>query len=93
MLSVVAQQLLESFLSVIDEVTAQIKALEKVIEETTASLEATQLMVTIHGVSFYSSLLITAELGKIDWFDEANDVVRYAGSDPVVRDSGDPRTE
>ena len=29
------------------------------IEETAASLEATQLLMTIPGVSFYSSLLIT----------------------------------
>jgi transposase len=92
-LGLVGQQLLESFLSVIDELTAQIEALEEVIEETAVSLEATQLLMTIPGVSFYSSLLITAELGKIGRFDEADQAVSYAGLDPVVRESGDSRTE
>ena len=92
-LDLVGQQLLESFLSVIDEFTTQIEALEEVIEETAASLEATQLMMTIPGVSFYSSLLITAELGEIERFDEAKEAVSYAGLDPTVRESGDSRTE
>jgi transposase len=89
----VAEQLLESFLSVIDELTAQIEGLEELIEETAASLEATQLLMTIPGVSFYSSLLITSELGEIERFDRAEEVVSYAGLNPVVRESGDSRTE
>ena len=92
-LGIVGQQLLESFLALIDELTAQIEALEEVIEETAASLEATQLLMTIPGVSFYSSLLITAELGEIERFDEADQAVSYAGLDPVVRESPDSRTE
>ena len=92
-LGTVGRQLLESFLSVIDELTVQIKALEKLIERAAASLEETQLLMTIPGVSFYSSLLITSELGEIDRFDRAEQVVSYAGLDPVVRESGDSRTE
>jgi len=92
-LGTVAEQLLESFLSVIDELTAQIEELEEMIEETAASLEATQLLMTIPGVSFYSSLLITSEIGEIERFDRAEEVVSYAGLNPVVRESGDSRTE
>lgn len=92
-LDVVARQLLESFLSVIDELTTQIEHLEELIEETAASPPETQLLMTIPGVSFYSSLLITSELGEIDRFDEAKEVVSYAGLNPVVRESGDSRTE
>ncbi len=92
-LSVVGDQLMESFLSIIDELTAQIEELEMLIEETAASLEATQLLMTIPGVSFYSSLLITSEIGEIDRFDEANQVVSYTGLDPVVRESGDLQTD
>lgn len=92
-LGTVAEQLLESFLSVIDELTAQIEALEEMIEETAASLEATQLLMTIPGVSFYSSLLITSEIGEIERFERAEEVVSYAGLNPVVRESGDSRTE
>lgn len=89
----VADQLMESFLSVVDELTAQIEELEEMIEETAASLEATQLLMTIPGVSFYSSLLITSEIGEIERFDRAEEVVSYAGLNPVVRESGDSRTE
>jgi len=92
-LGVVGDQLMESFLSIIDEFTAQIEELEELIEETAASLEETQLLMTIPGVSFYSSLLITSEIGEIDRFDKAKQVVSYAGLDPVVRESGDSRTE
>ncbi len=48
---------------------------------------------SIPGVSFYSSLLITSELGDIDRFDRDKEVVSFARLDPVVRESGDSRTE
>jgi len=41
-LGVVGDQLMESFLSIIDELTAQIEELEEMIEETAAFLEETQ---------------------------------------------------
>ena len=92
-LSGVAQQLLSSFLSVIDEFTEQIRELETVIEDTAASLEETQLLMTIPGVSFFSGLLIHAEIGEIDRFDRSEELVSYAGLDPVVRESGGTRKE
>ena len=92
-LDYVGGTLMESFLTLIDELTAQIERLDTLIEEIAASLRETQLLMTIPGVSFYSSLLITAEIGDIDRFDDVNQVVSYAGLDPVVRESGDSRTE
>ena len=76
----------------IDELTTQIELIETVIEESAASPPETQLLMTIPGVSFYSSLLITAEIGEIERFDEDKQVVSYAGLDPVVRESGDSQT-
>lgn len=84
---------MESFLSVIDALSDQIKTLEDVIEETAVSLEETQRLMTIPGVSFYSSVLIAGEIGEITRFDRAEELVSYAGLDPVVRESGDSRTE
>jgi len=75
---VVGDLLIESFLSIIDDLTAQIDKIETIIEETAASLEETQLLMTIPGVSFFSSLMITSEIGEIDRFDEAKQVVSYA---------------
>jgi transposase len=92
-ISSVGETLLESFLAVIDALSEQISALEDVIEETAVSLEETQRLMTIPGVSFYSSVLIAGEIGEIDRFDRAEELVSYAGLDPVVRESGDNRTE
>lgn len=58
-----------------------------------ALLEATRLLMTIPGVSHYTALVIYAELGEIDPFDRAKEVVRYVGLNPVVRESGDFRFE
>ncbi len=71
----------------IETFTKQIKHLEVAIEERAASLPETQLLMTIPGVSYYSSLLIHAEIGEIDRFDEAKQVVSYAGLNPVIRES------
>jgi len=42
---------------------------------------------------FLLALLITVEIGEINRFDKAEEVVNYAGLDPVVRESGDSRIE
>lgn len=92
-LGTVARTLIESYLDVIDELDEKIARLEEMIQERAASLPETQLLMSIPGVSFYSSLLITSELGEIERFDRDKEVVSYAGLDPVVRESGDSRTE
>lgn len=92
-LSEVGRTLLESFLAVFRELTEQAHQLEAMIESTAIELEETQLLMTIPGVSFYSGLLIHAEIGEIDRFDRAEELVSHAGLDPVIRESGDTRTE
>lgn len=69
----------------------QIETLEERIEERAASLEATQLLMSIPGVSHYSALLLYAEIGEIDRFDRDKESVSYAGLVPVVRESPDSR--
>jgi transposase len=92
-LGTVARTLIESYLEIIDKLDEEISQLEEAIEERAAELEETQLLMSIPGVSFYSSLLITSEIGEIERFDQDKEVVSYAGLDPVVRESGDSRTE
>ena len=48
---------------------------------------------TIPGVSHYSALLLYAEIGDVDRFDTAKQVVSYVGLNPIVRESGDSRFE
>jgi transposase len=85
--------LLDTYLELIETFTDQIERLEAAIEDRAGSLPETQLLMTIPGVSYYSSLLIHAEVGEIDRFDEAKQVVSYAGLNPVIRESGDSRFE
>jgi transposase len=89
----VARMLIESYLEVIDTLEERISELEDIIQERAASLEETQRLMSIPGISFYSSLLITSELGEIERFDRDKEVVSYAGLDPIVRESADSRTE
>lgn len=86
-------ELLSSYLSVIETLTEEIDALDKRIEERAEGLREARLLMTIPGLSHYSALVIYAELGDIDRFDAAKEVVRYVGLNPVVRESGDSRFE
>ncbi len=85
--------LLESYLEVIETLTDEIQELEEVIEERAGSLKETQLLMTIPGVSYYTALMIYAELGEIDRFDGDKEVVSYVGLNPVIRESGDSQIE
>ena len=87
------ETLLETYLETIDALTEQITSLEEEIEDRAASLPETQLLMTIPGVSFYSALLIHAELGEIERFDSSKQMVSFAGLNPVIRESGDSRFE
>jgi len=86
-------ELLASYLSVIETLTEEIDRLDKRIEERAEGLDGTRLLMTIPGVSHYTALVIYAELGEIERFDNAKQVVRYVGLNPVVRESGDSRFE
>jgi transposase len=86
-------RLLSSYLETIETLTEEITELEEAIEERAGSLEATQLLLTMPGVSYYTALTIYAELGEIERFDDDKSVVSYVGLNPVIRESGDSRIE
>ena len=81
--------LLSAYLSVVDTLTVEMAELDERIEDRADQLRETQLLRTIPGIAAYSSLVIYAELGEVDRFDDAKQVVRYLGLNPVVRESGD----
>lgn len=85
--------LLSSHLSVIETLTEEIDDLDKRIDERAEGLREARLLMTIPGISHYTSLVIYAELGDIDRFDADKEVVRYVGLNPVVWESGDSRFE
>jgi transposase len=86
-------ELLASHLEVVETLTDEINRLEVTIEDRAGSLPETQLLMSIPGVSYYSALLIYAELGGIDRFAGHKEVVSYVGLNPVIRESGDSRFE
>ena len=92
-LTPIGRTLLESFLAVIDTLNERITELERMIEETAVAEEETQRLMTIPGVSFFSSVLIVGEIGEIERFDRSEELVSYAGLDPVTRESGEKRQE
>ena len=86
-------ELLSSYLAVIETLTAEIEQLDDRIEERAKGIRETQLLMTIPGIAHYSALVIYAEIGEIGRFDRAKEVVRYVGLNPVIRESGDSRFE
>lgn len=88
-----ARLLLDQWLALLASLTEQIYELDREIERVAAEVPEVELLMTIPGVSSYSGLMIHAEIGEIDRFDRAAEVVSYAGLDPVVKESGETRTE
>ena len=87
MLEEPTQLLPDQWLELIDDFNEKIKRLDRRIERIAAFHEETQLFMSVPGISSFSGLMIHTEVGEIDRFDRANQVVSYAGLDPVVRGS------
>lgn len=84
------QRILEVHLAVIDEISEQLEALEELIERRLLeSPDAQLLLLTIPGAGQTTPAVIVAELGEIDRFDTAGQVVSYAGLNSVVHQSGE----
>jgi transposase len=88
-LSSVDETIVEAHLAVIDELTEQIETVEEEIEQRVLESPAAQLLLTIPGLGQATAAVVVAELGEIDRFDTHEEVVSYAGLDPVVHQSGE----
>jgi transposase len=85
--------LLETYLATIDELTEQIESLRKEVEAQAREIDEVELLQTIPGVGPLTALQIYAEIGEVERFDRAAELVSYAGLDPSVHESADSRTE
>jgi transposase len=81
--------IVEAHLAVIEEYDAQIDRLEAEIEAAVLESEAAQLLLSIPGVGQSTAALVVAEVGEIERFDRHEELVSYAGLDPMVHQSGD----
>jgi transposase len=88
-LSDVDRTIVEAHLSVIDEYDEQLDRLEEKIEQKALESPAAQRLLSIPGVGQSTAALIAAEIGEISRFDRDEELVSYAGLDPMVHQSGD----
>lgn len=80
---------MDQYLELIRHYDVQIKKTESRIEDFVAYTPQVKLLMTIPGISFYSGLTITGEIGDIRRFSSAKKLVAFAGLNPSVSQSGD----
>lgn len=79
----------------LDQYLMLLKVLDHKIHETSQQIDAVaeenpqaMLLTTIPGISYYSALLIMAEIGDVNRFDNAEQLCSYAGLVPSTHQSG-----
>jgi len=82
------RKLLEINLSIIDKINEEIKEIDKIIQEKAREDNDAILLTTIPGISYYSALLIKAEIGDVNRFPNKFKLISYAGLCPSIRQSG-----
>jgi len=80
---------LTQYLSLIDFLTKQIDEAEEQVEKQVADYPQARLLTSIPGISFVSALTIMAEIGDINRFPSAKQLMGYAGLVPSTYSSGD----
>ncbi|MDG6981444.1 MAG: IS110 family transposase, partial [Nitrososphaerota archaeon] len=78
----------QSYLRLIDGLNEEIRGASNTIREKAGESEEARLLMTIPGISFYSALLITSEIGEIQRFEDSPSLVAYAGLAPSTHSSG-----
>jgi transposase len=82
------REILNSYLSIIDRINEEIKKIDRIIQEKAKEDNDAILLTTIPGISYYSALLIKAEIGDVNRFPNKFKLISYAGLCPSVRQSG-----
>lgn len=79
----------DQYLELVRHYDVQIKKTDEQIKDYVAFNPEARLVMTMPGVSLYSGLSITGEIGNIKRFNSARKLVSFAGLNPSVRQSGD----
>jgi transposase len=88
-LSVIDRYQMDQYLELIRHYDVQIKKTEERIEDYVAYTPQAKLLMSMPGISYYSGLTITGEIGDIRRFSSAEKLVSFAGLNPSVSQSGD----
>lgn len=87
-LSETDRKLLEINLSIIDKINREIDEIDRIIQEKAKIDGDAILLTTIPGISYYSALLIKAEIGDVNRFPNKFKLISYAGLCPSIKQSG-----
>lgn len=79
---------LDQYIELIQETTKRINTTQERIEEIAGDDPEARLLMTIPGISYYSALMIKAEIGDIRRFPNHEKLTSYAGLNPSVYQSG-----
>lgn len=82
------KEIINGYLDTIDNLTSQIKSIDKEIKRHVAETEEMKLLKTIPGIGDMSALLIMAEIGDISRFRTPKKLVSYSGLCPRSSASG-----
>lgn len=88
-LSVIDRYQMDQYLELIRHYDVQMRKTEERIEDYIAYTPQVKLLMSIPGISYYSGLTITGEIGDIRRFSSAKKLVCFAGLNPSVSQSGD----
>lgn len=79
---------LDNYLSLIRHLELKVSQTQERVEDYVSHNPHARLLMTIPGISYYSALMISAEIGDIRRFNHAKQLVSYAGLNPSVYQSG-----
>lgn len=80
---------IDQYIDMFESITKQIQSTQERIEEIASDNPQARNLMTHVGISYYSSLMITSEIGDIGRFDSSKKLVSFAGLNPSVSQSGD----
>jgi len=80
---------LDNYLSLLRHLSVQCNNTEDRIEDYVRHNPFARIIMTVPGISYYSALMIVAEIGDIRRFSSIRKLVCYAGLNPSVSQSGD----
>lgn len=78
----------DGYLNVIETLNDEIDKASRTIEVQAGDNDYAKLLMTIPGISYYTALLLTSEIGDINRFPDSYHLVSYAGLSPSTHSSG-----
>lgn len=79
---------IDGYLGLAHTLVSELTKVEKKIREVAEASDEACLLMSMPGISYYSSLMILSEIGEIDRFPSAGHLCSYAGLVPSVYSSG-----